>query len=406
MVLTQGSYRVIEASAARSFSGDFSNENSFDIELPGGNYAIEIVSPTGCKLPIQTFVDVPAKGFVPFSVPEIVNVCGTLDFIPSTDANLLFTLTYPSGDQISKEAGESFGLNAAGIYHILGSSLDLENGQCPRALQFEVVLIDQPQFEPVLESEDCFGNKLYMADFFGADPSGLNFRWYDKDFNIVGRGQRWYPTGYGQFYLDVQPKGSSLCEFNPKVFDVTRPIFEVEVSLSAGLICAGGLLTSVSLETDFNEVQRIEWIFIDADGNQSFLGQFENEAVIEVGEQGTYEAVVYNHLGCEIGRDLVLVLESQSQERPEIKGSYSICTESGYGETVNPGDFVAYEWFYNGEFISDAPVLKLIKGGDYILYATNQDGCVFESSFSTFEDCTFQYVFPQCHGSQRPRQTV
>ncbi len=399
-----GSYRVIEASAARSFSGSFSNENSFDIEVPGGNYAIEIVSATGCKLPLQSFVDVPAKGFVPFSVPEKVNVCGTMDFIPSTASNLLFTLIYPSGEQISKEAGDLFRLNAAGLYNLMGTSTDLETGQCPRSQQFEVVLIDQPLFEPVLESEDCFGNKLYKADLFGADPGSLNFRWYDKDFNIVGRGLRWYPTGYGVFYLDVQPKGSSPCEFNPKAFEVKQPIFEVEVNLSSGLICPGGLLTTVSLETDFNEVQRIEWIFIDANGNQSFLGQFENESVIEIGEQGTYEAVVYNHIGCEIGRDLILVLESQSEKRPEVKGSYSICTESGYGETVNPGDFVAYEWFYNGEFISDAPTLKLNKGGDYVLYVTNQDGCVFESSFSTFEDCTFQYVFPNAMDLNDPNK--
>lgn len=389
-----GEFRIVEANALWSYTGVISNASFFDVDLPGGRYAIEIISSIGCKLPQQTFINIPAKSFVPFSVPEIVNVCGSLDFEPSTDTNLLFTLTYPSGQKISKEAGQSFNLNAPGIYNILGNSLDIESALCPRSQQFEVVLIDQPQFEPVLESEDCFGNKLYKAELFGVDPNNLSIRWFDTDFNIVGRGVMWYPTGYGEFHLDVQPKGSSLCGFNPKIFEVKQAIFEVKVNLSAGLICPGGLLTMVSLETEIDEVHKIEWIFIDVDGNQSILGQFENETEIEVGVQGTYEAVVYNHIGCEIGRDLILVLESQSEKRPEVKEAYSICTESGYGEIVEPGVFVSYEWFLNGEFISDDPTLKLFKGGEYFLYVTNEDGCVFESTFSTFEDCTFQYVFP------------
>lgn len=272
--------------------------------------------------------------------------------------------------------------------------MDSNPDQCPKIRQFEVVLINQPDFEPVLEFENCFGNMRYMADVFGEDPSNLTIRWFDKDFNIVGRGQRWYPTGYGVFYLDVQPRGSSLCTSNPKAFEVLQPVFEVPVDLSSGMICPGGMLTTISLETDFDEVQRIEWIYIDPDGVQTFLDGFENESIIEIGNLGTYEAVVYNRIGCEIGRDLILVLESQLEERPNIKGSYSICSESGYGEIVNPGIFHTYEWYHYGEFISDDPSIKLNRAGEYTLFVTNQDGCVFESSFSAFEDCTFQYVFP------------
>lgn len=399
-----GQYRIVEASASLSITGTITNASFFDVDLAGGRYAIEIISPSGCKLPQATFVNIPAKGFVPFSVPEVINVCGHLDFVPATSANLSFTLTYPSGESLTRNAGQSFPVSQPGIYQILGTSMDSNPGQCPRSRQFEVVLINQPDFEPVLEFEDCFGNMRYMADVFGENPSNLTIRWYNDQNTIVGRGLRWYPTGYGVFYLDVQPRGSSLCASNPKAFEVRQSVLEVPVDLSAGLICLGGILTTVSLETDFDEVQRIEWIYIDPDGNQIILDGFENESIIEIGNQGTYEAVVYNRIGCEIGRDLVLVLESQSEKRPEIKGSYSICTESGYGETVNPGEFDTYEWFYNGEFISDAPVLKLIKGGDYVLYVTNEDGCVFETSFSTFEDCTFQYVFPNAMDLNDPNK--
>lgn len=389
-----GQYRIVEANAAISLTGTITNAAFFEVDLTGGRYALEIISQTGCKLPQESFINIPISEFVSFSIPELVNVCGSMDFVPATEEDLLFILTYPSGEQISKEAGQSFMLVVPGIYQVLGRSTDIEPSLCPRSQQFEVVLIDQPNFEPILESEDCFGNKLYRAELFGSDPSNLSIRWYDRNFEIVGRGVQWYPTGYGEFYLDVQPRGTALCESNPKLFEVRQPVFEVDVDLTAGLICLGGLLATVILESDFEEVDRIEWIYIGPNGDQSILTQFANEKQIEVDLVGTYEAVVYNRIGCEIGRDLILVLESESQERPEVRASYSICSESGYGEIVDPGSFVSYEWFFEGEFISDSPTLKLIRGGQYSLYVTNQDSCVFEASFSTFEDCTFQFVFP------------
>lgn len=389
-----GEYRIVEENAAFSLSGIISNAEFFDVDLPGGRYAIEIISQTGCKLPQESYINIASKEFVPFSVPELVKVCGSMDFMPSTEENLLFILTYPSGEQVTKEAGQSFVLEAPGIYQVLGRSTEIEPTQCPRSQQFEVVLIDQPNFEPVLESEDCFGNKLYRAELFGTDPSNLSIRWYDSNFEIVGRGIQWYPTGYGEFYLEVQPRGSALCESDPKLFEVNQPVFEVDVELSAGLICPGGLMATVVLESDFEEIDSIEWIYIDLNGDQTTLTQFANEKQIEVDLVGTYEAVVFNRIGCEIGRDLILVLESESQERPEVKPSYSICSESGYGEIVDPGNFASYEWYFQGELISDSPTLKLNRSGQYSLFVTNQDGCVFESSFSTFEDCTFQFVFP------------
>jgi hypothetical protein len=36
----------------------------------------------------------------------------------------------------------------------------------------------------------------------------------------------------------------------------------------------------------------------------------------------------------------------------------------------------------------------LKRAGNYSLVVTNEDGCSFESTFSTFEDCTFQHILP------------
>lgn len=387
-----GEYRVVEASGAVFFTGAISNVSSFDVSVPGNNYAIEIISPSGCKLPENRILDIPVKEFVPFSIPEEVTICGAFDFVPVTEENLTFTLISPSGTVETKNAGEVFVLTQSGNYTLTGTSFDPSPEFCPRTIPFSVLNIAVPNFEPVLESEDCFGNKLYKAELFGVDPSTVSIRWYDENLKIVGRGEMWYPTAYGKFSLDVQPRGSSLCGFNPKPFEVRQPVFEVDVTLTAGLICGDGQFATVTMDSDFEEVDRIEWIFIAADGTQTNLTQFANEREIEAGEEGTYEVVVYNRIGCEIGRDLILVLKSYDEARPEIKPFYSICTESNYGEIVNPGSFETYEWFLNGEFISDEPTLNLRREGNYTLLVTNFDGCVFESSFSTFEDCTFQAI--------------
>lgn len=388
-----GEYRVVDASGAASFTGVISNVSSFEVSVPGNNYAIEIISPSGCKLPENRILNVPAQEFVSFSVPEVITICGDFDFIPSTDQNLVFTLVSPSGQVETKNSNDLFVLNQSGDYTLTGTSLDASLTLCPKTIPFSVINIETPDFEPVLESEDCFGNKLYRAELNGVDPSTVSIRWYDENLKIVGRGEMWYPTAYGNFSLDVQPRASSLCGFNPKPFEVRQPVFEVDVTLTAGLICGEGQFATVSMESDFEEVDRIEWIFIAADGSQGILTQFADEREIEVGEEGTYEAVVFNRVGCEIGRNLILVMKSYDEARPEIKPFYSICTESNYGEIVNPGSFETYEWFLNGEFISDEPTLNLRREGNYTLLVTNADGCIFESSFSTFEDCTFEAVF-------------
>jgi hypothetical protein len=253
------------------------------------------------------------------------------------------------------------------------------------------VNLDAPEFEPILESEDCFGNRVYRAELFGANVDDVSIRWYDESFNIVGRGETWFPTAYANFYLDVQPRRSVACAFNPKPFTVRAPVFEVPVTLSAGFICPGQAAT-VALQTDFEEVERIEWIYIDPNNNQVFLTQFEDDLTIPADLEGTYEVAVFNRAGCEIGRNMLLVLESQDEVRPEVQAAYSICTESGYGEIVRPGTFVSYEWYRNGDLVSTAAEYNLISAGNYTLVVTNADGCSFEATFSTFEDCTFQFV--------------
>lgn len=386
-----GTFRIVDNVGTPIASGNISNLSIWEFPIPGGEFALEFIAPNGCKNPANTMLTIPPANDVAFSVPSVLTICGPTPFTPATNENLRFTLVDPNGTETIRNAGEPFQISLPGTYTLTGRSLDIPLSGCRVSRTFTVVNLDTPNFEPILESEDCFGNKIYRAELFGTDVDDVSIRWYDQNFNIVGRGEIWFPVAYADFYLDVQPRGSTSCAFNPKPFTVRAPVFEVPVTLTAGFICPGQAAT-VTIETDWDEVVRVEWIYIDPNNNQVFLTQFENERAIPADLEGTYEAAVFNRAGCEIGRNMLLVLESQDDGRPEIQAAYSICTESGYGEIVRPGSFESYEWYRDGQLISTESECNLRSSGNYTLIVTNADGCSFEASFSTFEDCTFQFV--------------
>jgi hypothetical protein len=388
-----GTYRIVNSFGEEVAFGQISNQNSFEISLPGGLYAVEIASIDACKLPENRMVEILAENPVSYSVPYEISICESFEFMPNTNQNLTFTLLYPSGETQIQNSGNPFNLTIGGTYTITGSSNSNPSIGCDFTREFTVIKLEAPSFDPVLASADCFGNRMYSAELYGEPAFEYVIRWYDEDFNIVGRNETWYPTGYGTFYLDVQPRGAASCSFNPKSLIINEPVFEVEVELIAGLICPqqSGL---INLNTDFEEVSRIEWIYIADDGSQELLSQYENEREIFTDLPGTYEAVVYNLANCEIGRNRIMIFESVNNERPSINPFYSVCESSNYGEIVDPGIFASYAWYLQGEFISNEPKLSLRRAGNYRLVVTNEDGCEFESSFSTFEDCTFQHILP------------
>jgi hypothetical protein len=388
-----GTYRIVNSFGEAVATGTLSNRNNFEISLSGGSYAVEIVSQDACRLPENRLIEILAENPVSFTVPNVLSICESFELIPETSQNLIFTLIDPSGETQIQTSGNPFNLTMEGNYSLIGRSNSNPSAGCNVTREFNVIKVTNPEFDPVLANADCFGNRIYRAELYGAPAFQSIIRWYDEDFNIVGREETWYPVGYGTFYLDVQPRGSAPCAFNPKQLIVREPVFEVEVELEASLICpqqAG----SITLMTDFEEVFRIEWIYISGDGSQNSLSQYENEREIFADLPGTYEAVVYNIANCEIGRNMIVVIESVYDERPVINPFYSVCESSNYGEIVDPGIFASYAWYLQGEFISNEPKLSLRRAGNYRLVVTNEDGCVFESSFSTFEDCTFQHILP------------
>ena len=321
-----GSYRLLTTTGGVVKSGNIEDVEEFTILAPAGNYFIEISNMEGCVLPTLDRIVVSSKPQVVYSIPERLNVCEFFDFVPVTNQDLSFTLTYPDNSTITKNKGEAFRIDQSGEYFLLGFENGSQEGLCPRESSLFVTVTNPVDYQPELVSRDCFGNKQYKANLFGADPSRFNITWKNEKNEIVGNEEFLIPTSFGEFELDVQPKNSEICPTLPKKFTVDKTVMEVETSLQTTTLCPGGI-AEITLITDLEEVTRISWIYIDLLGAVTVLEEFENETRISVSNPGNYEAVVFNDFFCEIGRDLVAIQISEDLAFFEVPEQLVICED-------------------------------------------------------------------------------
>lgn len=319
-----GSFRLLSATGTVVRSGHLDNIQDFEINAPAGTYYLELANPSGCVNPAPNRIVIGTKGQVNFSVPNRFGVCSYYDFVPTTNQNLVFKLLFPSGQEVIKSKGEAFRLDEEGEYSILGMDTATVDALCPRELKFYVRVTNPVHYEPELVSTDCFGNKQYWANLFGADPSKVNIRWINERDETVGTEQFLFPTSHGEFKLDVQPKDSEVCPVPPIIFTIERPVLEVAAELNSGILCPGSQ-TNIYLETDYDLVKNVIWLFIDQNGNIEALESYLDLPEITIRREGTYEAVLFNALGCEVGRKFLTVPISQELAEFEIPESLIVC---------------------------------------------------------------------------------
>ncbi|MEN2284189.1 hypothetical protein AAGF08_18745 [Algoriphagus sp. SE2] len=388
-----GEYRVLSKRSGIVKSGLFQNESSKEISLSDGAYLVELII-GGCTYPFKSVVIGKAEQ-VKFSIPETINICETFDLIPETDQDLIFTLTFPDGHEEQSNSENGFSLTEAGEYELLGVSNDPNLDACPKVQKFTTSLSESLSFEVELIEEDCFGNKIYEAKIQGIPSDQASIRWQNPAGEIVGRGPMFYHSEYGTHSLLVQPLGSGYCPVEKIFFDITRPVLNVEVELEATKICPVPYEATVTLLTNEEEVNHTEWIFYDSDNNRLNLTQFDDLFEIQAEQEGTYEAVVFNKLGCEIGRNLIEVEESMFTTPPAIEDSYAFCSiKNNTIAPINPGEFAEYKWYFEDQLVSSNPTYKPEDVGDYQLIVTTEDGCEFSAEFSTYDACNFNVIYP------------
>lgn len=329
---SSGFYRIINVKGTVVENDDFENVSSLVIPIAGGDYFVEIFDNQDCNVPEASTVIVPSLNQTTFDTPPTLAVCQSFDLIPTTNQDLEFTMIFPDGTQLIQDAGIPFSITQAGEHRIIGI-LPNQSVLCPSERVFTVDLIDPVDFEAVLVSQDCFGNRTFEADIFGRDPQTVRFQWLDESNNLVGTGQflDLDPSITGNYSLDVQPANSLACPIPPKTFEIKEPILTVDVSIISTKLCEFGPRAILSITTtDFDEVTNIEWRRFDDLGQIEELPQFKDKTEIIADIAGIYEVSVFSIIpsinkNCELGRRrLDLDLTPQKVDF-SIPSTLSIC---------------------------------------------------------------------------------
>lgn len=387
-----GKYRLMGVTRGSFERGDFQNEDQLSFSLAGGSYLLELEI-GGCIYPVQE-LNIPNSSTVEFKKPTRVIICESFELTPETSQDLNFTLTYPDQTKQTIRSGEAFTLTQVGDYELLGESTSPSSGLCPKVEKFTATASSPFSFEVKVHEEDCFGNQIYQAVIEGFAPSETSIRWRNDKNEIVGRGEIFYIPSAGNFSLLVQPLENVTCPIEPIYFSVEAPIFYAEVVLEATKICPDPGTALVKMTTDTTIVSSIEWIYFDDAGNRKDLPEFAGQKELTVNIAGNYEAVIYNRIGCEMGRNFIRVDNSTLLDLPKIEESYGICSRGSTSTTIDPGEFAEYFWYYEGELVSTEPKYSPKEIGNFSLEVVTADSCRFSAEFQTYDACNFQYAYP------------
>lgn len=388
-----GRYRIV-GSTGNIISESFQNQTQLTVNVAAGRYQVEVSNDLNCRTTNSIVYEVERSPQVNFSIPGDITACQSYELFPESITELDYTLRRPDGSEVGGSTGDGFMLNQTGTYQLIGRASDTNLALCPRNRTFDVTINEPLEFDVIIEQVDCTGNQFITADLFGRDPNSVIVRWYSEEGVILGRQLVFRPPSPGTFLLEVQPQASTRCEVGPVSFEVTVPQRETEVTLEGSSYCEEDPFTTLTMTAAHPEVVGIiEWFKIDDQGEQEWLPDFEDKVNIDVIDEGIYEVVVRNEIGCRLG-DAVFEVKRADPVRIELEDSYRICTAENIFPVLNPGEFSQVEWYLEGNLLSDASRYKIEAPGSYELRVTNEQGCSQVKEFAVIEDCVLLIRYP------------
>ena len=331
---------------------------------------------------------------VPFAVPDSLSICDPYTLIPTASSPLEFELIFPDGKVEIKDWNEAFILDQEGEYIILGYDPDIQGPLCPDQKTIKVTINPPVQFNPHLVEISCEGEYQFQALVENYPLNEVDFFWKDSNENLVGSQSTFFTTIYGSYTLEVQPKGSIPCQISPIIFEAPEPVLSVVATLIAEPLCPDQTSAALAVEADLTEVSKIEWWFTSIDNERVPLISETDKIEILAISEGTYEVILRNQFGCQLGRDQVLILRSQDTVRPEVEDSYQVCPRYEIGPVIDPGNFASYEWYFEESLVATSPTYKPLQVGNYRLLVFSTEGCAYETSFVTEEECELRVAFP------------
>lgn len=385
-----GSYIVTRQGDGQEFTASFSNIATVNIPLPHGEYSVEVRDLANCSVPDPGLYTVDRKMEAIFSVPTTITSCGSYTFSPLSEDQLNYTLTGPSGTTISPDTTSEFTISESGTYTITGEDPTGEN--CPKTETMVVSLTAAIDFDVSPPSVDCQAGVQYEALLTNADPADVLFLWKDNLGVIVGRRQTFVPSRPGEYTLEVQPATGGLCPVDKKPFTAETLSERVEVTLDVVPFCGDQTSTTITVDADLTSVADIEWYTV-VGNTRTRVPAFNGLPLIEVSEEGTYEAVLRSSVGCDLGRARGTVVRSTIIP-PVIPESITICAIEGVQESISPGSYDNYSWKLNGVEVSQDSVFTPTDPGIYELTVSDNVGCEYISTIEVIEDCALKITFP------------
>lgn len=386
-----GEYRIIRQGDGQAFVGPLPNQPSFDVEVPYGEYLVEIQDQSGCSIPDDQAYSIAQKFEVVFSVPTSVEACEVFTFAPTGPNPLTYTVTNSTGTLITPDSNGEYTLTSSGIFTVRGE--DPNGVDCPREISMNVNLSQPIIFrvsDPII---DCNSGVRFEAILNNALPENVLFLWKDELGVIVGRRQTFVPSRDGTYTLEVQPATGGLCTTSPQPFTAKILDEAVPVTLEANPFCFGETSTTIDIIADLSTKPSIEW-FRSVGGTLTRIPLFDDLPSITVTEPGTYEVLLRSSLGCELGRANAVVAQSTIIPPVVPTEPITICAIEGVSRSIDPGDYDNYSWILNGEEVSQEAIFTPSLPGDYELRVSDNLGCEYVAPFKILEDCKLKIIYP------------
>ena len=397
-----GDYRILSASSGNSTYGTLTNGDFITENLPGGIYFFDFeYENDACHPLIKTF-RIERRQDVPYSLPDVIEICDIYDLSLQSSLNLNFELTnLGNGSTTSAVTGESFLLTEEGQYSLYIEPEDLNGDYCPVIREFSVNKLDyQIEFDYEIIDENCQGDQIWGAVMQNLDAADAIFRWYNGSGEIVGRSQEFRPTQFGEIYqLTVQPRATAACNVPPLDIPFNQPILSVPAELSYEEECELFIINLDVLENE-DQVTWIEWSLFLEDGSVVEMGEGADLFDIADDRFGIYEAILYRDKEsgdlCEIARVNITIEERTITPTPDLDESYPFCSKGNGIPPISPGKYESYTWRYlNGDVeVGSDSTFSPTKAGNYALTVLTAEGCIYEEEFRVYDVCDIDYVFP------------
>jgi hypothetical protein len=376
----------------------FVNQKEIEIDQSGtyeaAVYSIKPEINKNCELGRESIIVELNLNRVEFTVPSEISFCEETVITPSYNQDLVFEILTPDGKTETFTSGGSFNLNQSGNYEVYAFDPSPTPTLCPDLQIIAATKREKITFEPKFVTQSCAGDITYKADIGTTPVSAVLFEWTNSSGVVVETQQTFITKTPGIYYLNVQPAGSLPCVQQPVSFEVIAPILSLPLQLITQPLCPDAESAAIVLKTDLEQVTTIKWTYFTTFGEPSVLTFFANKNEILANREGTYKVEIFNSFGCLLGEESVLILRSQDNVRPVVEETYLICPRYEIGPTINPGTFSSYEWYFEGQKVSTDPTFKPLQLGEYQVVVFSLEGCAYETSFTTEEECELKVMYP------------